>query len=118
MLDPLFDLLFDPLFDRATGYPMQVSALVWWLIPLVACTGALIYVWWSITSKRRQNTYKTMSEYETFRSAFEKDEVRYSTSSPTTPTAESVQQKDGVKSKTRSETKTTSKTKTKTKTES
>jgi PPE-repeat protein len=47
-----------------------VSALVWWLIPLVACTGALLYVWWSIAAKRRQNTYKSIAEYENFRSAF------------------------------------------------
>lgn len=47
-----------------------MSALVWWLIPIFACTGALLYVWWSITSKRRQNTYKSISEYENFRSAF------------------------------------------------
>ena len=60
-------------FDRGSGYPRKVSALVWWLIPLVACTGALIYVWWSISAKRRQNTYKSISEYETFRSAFAKD---------------------------------------------
>jgi len=50
-----------------------VSALVWWLIPLVACTGALLYVWWSIAAKRRQNTYKSIAEYETFRSAFTKE---------------------------------------------
>ena len=49
-----------------------MSALVWWLIPLTACTGALIYVWWSINAKRRQDTYKSISEYETFRSAFAK----------------------------------------------
>lgn len=50
-----------------------MSALVWWLIPLVACTGALLYVWWSIAAKNRQNTYKSIAEYETFRSAFAKD---------------------------------------------
>ncbi|MBM3704375.1 MAG: hypothetical protein FJW54_04845 [Actinobacteria bacterium] len=50
-----------------------MSALVWWLIPLVACTGALLYVWWSIAAKRRQNTYKSIAEYETFRSAFTKE---------------------------------------------
>ena len=50
-----------------------MSALVWWLIPLTACTGALIYVWWSINAKGRQDTYKSISEYETFRSAFAKD---------------------------------------------
>lgn len=46
---------------------------MWWLIPLVACSGALLYVWWSIAAKRRQNTYKSIAEYETFRSAFAKD---------------------------------------------
>ncbi|MFM8254104.1 MAG: hypothetical protein ACKN9O_02595 [Actinomycetota bacterium] len=50
-----------------------MSALVWWLIPLVACTGALLYVWWSIAAKRRQNTYKSIAEYENFRSAFAKE---------------------------------------------
>lgn len=55
-----------------------MSALVWWLIPLVACSGALIYVWWSIAAKRRQDTFKSMAEYETFRSAF-------SPESPTKP---------------------------------
>ena len=62
----------EPAIDRASGYPRKVSALVWWIIPLVACSGALIYVWWSIASKRRQNTYKSIAEYETFRSAFSK----------------------------------------------
>lgn len=47
-----------------------MSALVWWLIPLLACSGALIYVWWSILRKKRRNTYRSMSEYETFRAAF------------------------------------------------
>ena len=47
-----------------------MSALVWWLIPLFACLGALIYVWWSISTKKRQNTYKSIAEYENFRSAF------------------------------------------------
>jgi hypothetical protein len=46
---------------------------VWWIIPLVACSGALLYLWWSITAKRRQNTFKSMTEYETFRSAFERN---------------------------------------------
>lgn len=55
----------------ATGYPWRVSALIWWLIPIVACTGALLYVWWSIAAKRRQNTYKSIAEYENFRSAFD-----------------------------------------------
>lgn len=50
-----------------------MSALVWWLIPLIACSGALIYVWWSIAAKRRQDTFKSMAEYETFRSAFSKE---------------------------------------------
>lgn len=49
-----------------------MSALVWWLIPLFACIGALIYVWWSVTAKKRQNTYKSIAEYENFRSAFDK----------------------------------------------
>ncbi len=53
-----------------------MSALVWWLIPLIACIGALIYVWWSINSKRRQNTYKSIAEYENFRSAFDKQAER------------------------------------------
>lgn len=53
-----------------------MSALVWWLIPLVACIGALIYVWWSINSKRRQNTYKSIAEYENFRLAFDKQAER------------------------------------------
>jgi len=43
------------------------------VIPLIACTGALLYVWWSIKSQRRQNTYKSIAEYESFRSAFAKD---------------------------------------------
>ena len=60
-------------FAPINGYPRQVSALVWWLIPLIACSGALLYVWWSIAAKRRQNTYKSIAEYETFRSAFAKD---------------------------------------------
>jgi hypothetical protein len=47
-----------------------MSALVWWLIPLVACSGALIYVWWSISKKQRRNTYQSMTEYENFRAAF------------------------------------------------
>jgi hypothetical protein len=49
-----------------------MSALVWWLIPLFACIGGLIYVWWSVTAKKRQNTYKSIAEYENFRSAFDK----------------------------------------------
>ena len=62
-----------------------MSALVWWLIPLTACTGALIYVWWSINAKRRQDTYKSISEYETFRSAFAKDSrVKETTKNETT----------------------------------
>lgn len=56
--------------EGGSGYPRSVSALVWWLIPLVACTGALVYVWWSIAAKRRQNTYKSIAEYENFRDAF------------------------------------------------
>ncbi len=55
-----------------------MSALVWWLIPLFACIGALIYVWWSITSKRRHNTYKSIAEYENFRSAFNNQAERAS----------------------------------------
>ena len=59
-------------FVVASRYPWRVSALIWWLIPLIACSGALVYVWWSINSKRRQDTYKSIAEYETFRSAFAK----------------------------------------------
>jgi hypothetical protein len=53
-----------------------MSALVWWLIPLFACIGALIYVWWSVTAKNRQNTYKSIAEYENFRSAFNKKSAK------------------------------------------
>ncbi|CAB4722714.1 unannotated protein [freshwater metagenome] len=52
-------------------YRCLMSALIWWLIPLLGTAGALFYVWRVGRSKRETNIEKSIAEYERFRSAFE-----------------------------------------------
>ncbi len=52
-------------------YRSLMSALIWWLIPLLGTAGALFYVWRVGRSKRETNIEKSIAEYERFRSAFD-----------------------------------------------
>jgi phosphotransferase system glucose/maltose/N-acetylglucosamine-specific IIC component len=59
---------------QSTSAPL--SALIWWLIPLVAMIGALIYVLWvtKFQSKFEARTERSVGKFKKFQDSFNPSE--------------------------------------------
>ena len=52
-----------------------VSALVWWIIPVIALTGGLAYAYWvtRLKSKYENQTERSVGRFKKFQDSFEQD---------------------------------------------
>ena len=52
-----------------------VAALVWWLVPITAVTGAIIYVIWvaKFQDKYENETNRSVNKFQSFQDTFRQD---------------------------------------------
>jgi hypothetical protein len=56
-----------------------VSALVWWIIPIVALSGGLAYAYWvtRLKSKYDRNTARSVGRFRKFQDSFREDSAKH-----------------------------------------
>jgi hypothetical protein len=73
LLQPLVSA---PLASAAETSSAPVSALVWWIIPLVALVGGLCYAYWitHLKSKYDNQTERSVGRFRKFQESFDSDD--------------------------------------------
>lgn len=66
------------------------SALIWWVVPLIAVTGAVIYVTWvsRFKDKFENETNRSVSNFQSFQRTFSGDSGPQGSVKPVPPTPE------------------------------
>lgn len=67
------------------------SALIWWLVPLVAVTGSIVYVIWvsRFKDKFENETNRSVTSFQSFQRSFDGRSGSQGSVRPVTPTEQS-----------------------------